>query len=419
MITKKCILFFAALFCLASAMHAGKPKAITITPDHILKDKTSTSYYCISFLPLTPGQLNYNSKSRAVKLPPSNGQCGFAQQFCFELSFLGQKFPPLYFSDLGGKKMCAYVDVNRNLDYTDDGEPIYADMDGKIKLHIEDPLYEKIAVDCIYEMIPAKTNTLEHADRVAAGFETNFPDRKKLDPEYWLFCRPQIVKAQNIIIGQDSMSVVLIDGDCDGRYSGSRDRVALLPYGVDSAASRLGSGAHVIKDELILGYKGKAYEVAMDHGYTILLKPRPDLPPPLEVIIGKPLPHFNVTLLDGKSVDIYSLLIPGMPTYINFWSSESEFFEEGNKAVCDLFNTKQDSINIISFSLNIETSETKKYVSQNHMEWTQCVSDEDVENLLYRDGQTPYAIVIDKNGIVYEVDADCFFVLFLLADLYK
>jgi hypothetical protein len=405
-------------------LHAGGAKPIVVKPDHTIADKSMTTYYVITYHPVQEGFLDYNSKSRQVKLPKGKGTCGFGRQFCFELEYYGFSGqmpppPPIYFSDLNGKSMCAYVDANRNLDYTDDGEPVYADANGMINLRLVDYYDKTVFIDCVYEIFSPEM-VARNSTWLSENFDSQNKDKKRLDMEYWIFCRPKRIRAQNIVIGQDSMCVTLIDKDCNGKYD-TDDNIALLPYGIDSAVSIEGYGAHKIKEDLILGFKGKAYEVIPDLNKPgiIKLKPRPELAPPPEVIVGQPLPHFNITLVNGKSVDIHSLLIPGKATFINFWSPSVSFSNEITNCQQQLLKTKSDSINVISISADADLPTTKKYISENNMDGTQCMADEVVINLLYRNGQTPFGILLDKNGNVYTLNVSCQDLSFYLPLLYK
>jgi hypothetical protein len=223
-----------------------------------------------------------------------------------------------------------------------------------------------------------------------------------LDINFWFIEKADMIKGLDVLIEKDSMCVALIDKDLDGYYTPSTDWIALLPQGSQFINIAPGYGCHPMKDGIILGYNGKAYEVIVHDASTaeeIKLKSRPDLKAPIEVLVNKPLPHFDVKLFNGNTVDIYSLINPGKATYIDFWApgiqNEDWFKDDAN-----LYMSRKDSVTIISFAMTYDIKKTKQWLEDNKLGWTQCVSNPDIDALLYQTNYWPYGILIDQNGNV-------------------
>ncbi|HTF02966.1 MAG TPA: hypothetical protein VK826_03040, partial [Bacteroidia bacterium] len=187
-------------------------------------------------------------------LPIAKGQHGFV--------FIGSPYIPpgyapeqfclIYFTDIGQPGMRAYVDRNFNYNYTDDGSPFSSEGDGVIAVELTFPQNQAVH-KLRYTLLG---NKMDIRNVRVDLFENSslYSGVKLLDKNFWLSFEPLWIKGKDVVIGNDSLCVTFFDQDADGCFTGAQDRIALLPYGADSAyTSKYQGGVRTLEPGLILG----------------------------------------------------------------------------------------------------------------------------------------------------------------------
>ncbi|MEO5642252.1 MAG: hypothetical protein ABIQ40_05245 [Bacteroidia bacterium] len=402
----KLLVFFTAGYAFISLAGFSTPNAIPVVPNMVLSDIDDISYFEATFLPKTRNvYIDGHGISHDLKFPDSEGACGLRDPACFisnRYFAINMEMSPIYFTNIGEPGMSAYVDVNRNFDYRDDGAVYKANLIGEITIPFSSPYKSSITITCRYKLGKSafSKRALEH-DRLYK-LRVN-QTREELDSKFWFIERADMIKGTNITNEKDTICVALIDKDLDGYYTPAFDWIALLPAGTKSLKTSPGYGCHPMQDGIILGYNGKAYEVIAHDASTaesIKLKYRPDLPAPIEILMNKPLPHFDVKVIGGSKVDVYSLITPGKATYINFWTADFFYHETWFANDRQLYIANSDSVKIISFAMFSEMSKARAKIEANELDWPQCVSTYDIEALFYETNFWPYGILLDQNANV-------------------
>lgn len=231
---------------------------------------------------------------------------------------------------------------------------------------------------------------------------------KLLDKNFWLSVEPLWIKGKDIVIGNDSLCVTFIDADVDGCFTGAQDMIALLPYGADSAHTSKYKGVRTLEPGMILGYNNHAYEVKCDTSkcLPVTLTLRPDLPPPLSLSIGDPLPHFSVQFFDRDSADIYTVMQPGKYTYIEFWGMWCGGCRVIIPDLKEMNDTLSDRLTIVSLDAYDNRERARAFVKENQMTWIQGFSNTQTENLLYAGDGFPYGVLVDPNGNIVAFNVD-------------
>lgn len=214
------------------------------------------------------------------------------------------------------------------------------------------------------------------------------------------------IKGQDVKFDNDSFTVVFFDVDVNGCYTSLRDKIVLLPYGVDSAYCYDYMGIRQIQQDLVLGFNGKAYEVNTDTNACnpVVIKRRADLPPPIYLQLGDQLPHFKFKIFNGDSVDVYSVMQPGKFTYIEFWGMWCAGCVQSIPKLKVLSETKADSLVIISLDAYDDRQKVIIYVQQKEMSWTQGYSHRSIEKLLYAGDGFPYGVLVNPQGRIIGFD---------------
>ncbi|MDQ3110505.1 MAG: TlpA family protein disulfide reductase [Bacteroidota bacterium] len=214
------------------------------------------------------------------------------------------------------------------------------------------------------------------------------------------------IKGKDVILGNDSLCVVFFDVDVNGCFTSLKDKIALLPYGIDSAYCYDYMGVRQIQQGLILGFSGKAYEINTDTNgcNPVIIKRRADLQPPIYLQLGDQLPHFKFQVFNGDSVDVYSMMQPGKFTYIEFWGMWCLGCVQSIPKIKTLQETKSDSLVIISLDAYDDRQKVITYVKEKNMTWIQGYSNTVIEKLLYAGDGFPYGVLVDTQGRIIAFD---------------
>jgi thiol-disulfide isomerase/thioredoxin len=338
-------------------------------------------------------------------LPASTGEQGFvfvACPFCPE-GYVKDERALVYFTDIGQPQMRAHIDRNFNYDFTDDGAVVNADSNGDVFIELTSADHSK-ALPLRYRLL---SKSIEVSKIPAELFTGNpyYAGTKLIDNNFWFSVEYLLIKAKDIIIGNDSICVTFFDSDADGCFTGKDDMFALYPYGIDSAYTAKFHGVRALEPGLIAGFNGHAYEIQFDTNgcNAVTIVRRNDLAAPHMLSVGDQLPHFSVQFFEGDSADIYTIMQPGKYTYIEFWGiwcSSCRVIIPDLKSMND---TLRDRVTIVSLDAYDDPQRAKSFVKENKMTWTQAYSNERVQELLYCT-YYPYGILIDPAGKIVAFD---------------
>ncbi len=214
------------------------------------------------------------------------------------------------------------------------------------------------------------------------------------------------IEGKDVKLDNDSFSVVFFDVDVNGCFTSLKDKIALLPYGVDSAYCYDYMGVRQIHQGLILGFNGKAYEINPDTNSCnpVIIKRRTDLQPPTFLKLGDQLPHFKFKVFNGDSIDVYSVMQLGKFTYIEFWGMWCPGCVQSIPKIKNLHETKSDSLVVISLDAYDDRQKVITYVKEREMRWIQGYSNHAIEKLLYAGDGFPYGVLVDPKGRIIGFD---------------
>lgn len=391
------------LFLLPCAFFA---QSISVQPDRVISDIRGGIMPCPTFtINSADTSLFGAGEPPQFILPEAKGQHGFVFIGCPHTPpdyALGERCL-IYFTDIGQPGMQAYVDRNFNFNYTDDGVPFKC-VDSVITVELPSPRNESIP-KLSYTLL---SNKMDVGNIPAGIFENNlfYSGVTFMDKIFWFAVEPLWIKGKDVVIGNDSLCVTFFDNDVDGCFTGAKDMIALLPYGTDSSYTSKYLGVRTLEPGMILGYNNHAYEIKCDTSKCspVTLTLRPDLPPPIALSIGDPLPHFSVQFFDGDSADIYTAMQAGKYTYIEFWGMWCGGCRLIIPDLKEMNDTLGNRLTIISLDAYDDRERARSFVKEKQMTWTQGFSNEKVEQLVYAGDGFPYGILVDPNGNIVAFD---------------
>ena len=125
-------------------------------------------------------------------------------------------------------------------------------------------------------------------------------------------------------------------------------------------------------------------------------------------LIGKPLPDFSATDLDGKPISLQDYR--GEVVLLDFWEVFCRFCILEMPNVKRVYNTYKDQgFDVIGVSLNTDEAELWDYVKENDIQWRQICSgeawEEDPLAQQYKITSVPEPWLIAKDGTLISTDA--------------
>jgi thiol-disulfide isomerase/thioredoxin len=340
-------------------------------------------------------------------LPTSTGAHGFvfvACPFC-PSGYVKDERALIYFTNIGQPGIRAYVDRNFNYDFTDDGESINADSMGHIAIDLVSAESPGKIIRIRYKLLSKSMDVSKIPMEIFSGNQY-YAGTKLIDKNSWFAVEYLWIRAQDLIIGNDSICVTLFDSNIDGCFTSTEDMLALNPYGTDSAYTTTYRGVRAIEPGLILGFNGHAYEIKCDTNIcnSLTIVRRTDLVPPDDLSVGDQLPHFSIQFFDGDSTDIYTAMEPGKFTYIEFWGIWCGGCRLIIPDLREMNDTLSDRLTIISLDAYDNRERARAFVKENKMTWKQGYSNDKVEQLVYAGDGFPYGILVDPNGKIVAFD---------------
>lgn len=385
-------------------------QVVPVTPERFLTERTAGVAPCPVFN-LSPGDTTLfgPGKQPQFRLPKTKGIQGFAFASC---PFTPAKYrlherTLVYFTHIGEAGMQAFVDRNFNYDYTDDGLPITAGPDSSVTIEFTSPTDPAIKTRTCFALL-SKRISVERLPVQAFSMSPYYAGVNFTDKSTWLSATGLWIKGKDIVIGKDSMCVVLFDNNIDGCFTEAGDLIALLPYGEDSAYATKYRGVRELAPGLILGFNGHAYEIKCDTAgcNPVAVIPRPDLAPPVSLTEGDQLPHFSIRLFNGDSTDIYAIMQKGKYTYLDFWGMWCTGCRLAIPSLITLNDSLGEQLTLVSLDVYDNRSKVPAYTQEQKMQWVNGYSNSQVEKLLYASDGFPYGILIDPSGRIVAFDAD-------------
>ncbi len=218
-----------------------------------------------------------------------------------------------------------YVDLNNNLDFTDD-EPA-AEREGETQ-HL---ITLRAALD------PARTFT------VRLGFFRDSPQIREhpelleqyatllagalqreggvaTEPGHWFRDQRLNVRSASFRVGEAAFQIGAFDADCNGSYADEGDDMVLTgKHGAEYLARSKAGGGIVLGEEKLILIGAEVYEVLEVDPAGAFVRIAPSDEPYARLRVGALLPEIDVAMLDGDVVPLPALVDPERFLLLDFW----------------------------------------------------------------------------------------------------
>ncbi|TJY38071.1 TlpA family protein disulfide reductase [Pontimicrobium aquaticum] len=203
-----------------------------------------------------------------------------------------------------------HIDRNGNLDFTDDGKPIYFKDKFLLKLSNSDLENSKF----LYVVSKSRISK-ENEVSITHRYSANFPKSKIVSTKFWLVFEKLSVRVSKGEINGKPITILIRDGDVNGIYTfnpdNNRDRIVLLDKSIDETQSLLSflMDAEPIDHNAVFELYGKNYYVKhlSKNGNKLTIS---ETDKNTRVMFNKEtdVSNFSIDLLSGETKAISNLI---------------------------------------------------------------------------------------------------------------
>ena len=291
-----------------------------------------------------------------------------------------------------------YVDQNNNLDFTDDSGPqktLSQTPHPVINLQGTDP-DSKFS----FRLLPFRTHpgmTKEKISRYQSMFSASASDDVLYaEAKYWYHNQRLNNRTRNIDLNGQQLMIGLHDYDCDGLYSGNRDRLLIGKHNGEFISDRYSDGAVDAKPGEIFLIGDKPYKIVEVNRAGKFVRIQKSTSMPKRLFVGSQIPNHSAKSLAGDSVKLHELQKTGKLMVLDFWGHWCKPCVMAIPETVEFNKKWKDRVELIGIHSG-EPAEAKKLIEQHQVNWLQLETNDILEDSFFIDGWPTY-VLIDENG---------------------
>ncbi len=292
-----------------------------------------------------------------------------------------------------------YVDLNNNLDFSDDGDTQCKECEngGFILSLTGDNPDSEFAINLI-PFGDEENITAEKKKQFSQMFEgfRQYMGGEFANADYWYFNRRLNTRTNSVVVDGKKVLLGLHDYDCDGLYSGERDRVIAGDHSAEHVSYALADGAvNAIRGEIFLvGDSPYKLVEASDDGRKLHIAKSNKMPDRL--FVGTKVPNLKLKSLDGETVELQELLHSDKLLVIDFWGHWCGPCIAAIPSCVEFQDKWKDKLTFVGVHSG-DHEAAKKLLTDNEASWKQFETSPELEETFFIDAWPSY-VVIDENG---------------------
>lgn len=297
-----------------------------------------------------------------------------------------------------------FVDLNNNLDLTDDEPAVEAEGDsGKYLLTLvsdRGPDHTFTVRLGFFRDMPKIREDPSLADRyesLLAGM-VQHNGGTAVPAGHWMFDQRLNVRSASAKVADVSFQIGVFDWDCNGAYTDPKDMVVVGDYQAEFLPRDKASGATLLTDETLIELGDQVFEVVeVDPAGSFIRIAKSDKELN-RLRDGSMLPDMPLTMFDGSTSSLHSFLQPGKLLLIDFWGHWCGGCIQAIPGLVETADTWKDDLTILGIHFG-DHDEARKLIEKHGMTWAQAeVTDELKEAFLV--DQWPYYVLVDGDGTI-------------------
>ena len=360
--TKNRITVFSLILCVISIGCYAQKLTFNIEDSYI--NQFGRGSDLVGFNPLFRlhnGEIqNKNSKGKIKKLPKEIKSSDLVYGFLFfkgnltsvfenEIVFLVEK--------VDTKSPKIYLDINGNLDFTDDDFPVVFNSESLI-VKLKNSTNKKGIYH--YQLGKSKISKKNSA-RIKQRFGSKYPKSEIVSPENWFTNQRLSVKISKHSIENKPITVLLFDADSDGVFSfnpnDNGDRMVVLDKVVSSnedVTNYIRIGEPINHNAVFLLYGKKYSVVKLNSIATKLSLIETDKKVLFKKGLGSIIPNVKISLINEETIETKNLLKEDKYLLLDFGATWCAGCIMQEPTIKEIYNTKK--VNIVGvFDSNKKT----------------------------------------------------------------
>ena len=345
---------------------------------------------------------NKNLKRKIKKLPKEIKSSDLVYGFLFfkgNLTSLFENEVVFLVERVDSKSPKIYIDINGNLDFTDDGLPVNFNNESLI-VKLNNSTNKK----GIYHYQLGKSKISEkNSARIKQRFASKYPKSEIVSPEYWFTNQRLSVKISKHSIENKPITVLLFDADSDGVFSfnpnDNGDRIVVLDKIVSSnedVTNYIRIGEPINHNAVFLLYGKKFSVVELNSVATKLSLIETDKKVVLKKGLGSTIPNVKISLINEETIETKKLLKEDKYLLLDFGATWCAGCIMQEPTIKEIYNTKK--VNIVGVFDSNKKNMVLSYIKKHQIKWPVALITAELKKIFSLKASYPLYILISPKG---------------------
>jgi thiol-disulfide isomerase/thioredoxin len=349
-------------------------------------------------------KLYYRGRKYKIKLPNPSALNGIAFVYYRGNSLL--KIPdsvPLLIEDYKSENPKFYLDLNNNLDFTDDNPRDYEK--GKLKINGKEYSFLSLSIPPSLSESTTYSVRVVSLEKKMATHLNFFKDQisvgrheKVADTEYW-FGSFRLNNVRGIFKWADSTYQITVeDTNCNGIFGEKGDLFFTKSINSEKKMDSWEIGEGRIFE---LGQQQFLLKNIHSSGNSMTIQVN-ESSSKLRLRKGDNIKGLTLNMVDNRSESIEKFMDDKKYTVLYFWGTWCAPCRERLPKLVKLHESYNDKLNVIGFAYKDKPKRLKKYIQENNIEWTNAVANDEFVQKFNVDSYPTYLLVA-PNGVILGV----------------
>ncbi len=289
-----------------------------------------------------------------------------------------------------------YVDLNNNLDFSDDGSPVqFSDSTAYLTFRSKSDAEAKFSI--LYTIAKKDSAHLVFLDKMFQVDKTS--KTGKMPSEFWFNAKRHNNKLIKTVLNGDSVKIALHDYNCNGRFDDAgKDLIFINNPEIQFNAFPTSGCITLDSSTTLFSFKDQVYKVVeVDPlGRYLTIEPS-NLPYTKPIGPGDKMPDIKLPTANGDSLSLYSLLDGKHYLLIDMWADWCKACHGSAPKLREFADQHSASIKLLGVSPHNLNNAIEKYTTKYEHHWQQALTTPTFMKAFLAE-EYPRYILIDPNG---------------------
>ena len=295
-----------------------------------------------------------------------------------------------------------FIDQNNDLDFSnDENSAAKRDKDGSFLLRLHGDHPDSTFTIQLMPFRGDKTMTRDKREKYRQMFQglEDYMGGEFADAEYWYYNRRLNSRTSSVEVDGQKTMIGLHDYDCDGLYSGNRDRLIVGKYGDRHISFALSDGAiNVVPGEIfMIGETPFCLVDAAENGSCLRIAKSEKMPQRL--FVGSKVPEMTLKSFDGTSVELWSLIESDKLLVLDFWGHWCGPCVAAIPTSIEFQEKWKDRLTVVGIH-NGDQESARELIRENEIPFPQFDFSDELEEMFFVDAWPSYVVISDEGKLL-------------------